>query len=166
MRPRMPDESGDVDRDGVRIHWDRYGDGPVTVVLVPTWALFPSAHWKLQVPFLARRFKVVVIEGRGRGLSDIPEGAEAYAVDEYVADIVAVLDATSTDRAVLVGLSRGTMWALGTAAAHPDRVRAVVAIGPAVPLGDMVARDKGVFEATLDSTEGWAKYNAQYWQHS
>src|SRR5918994_2997079 len=115
MKPRGPDESGDVDRDGVRIRWERYGDGDTTVILLPTWALFPIDHWRFQVPYLGRRFRTITIEGRGRGRSDAPTGADAYTVDEYVADIVAVLDATGTDEAILVGLSRGAMWAIGAA---------------------------------------------------
>ena len=42
MKPRAPDESGDVDRDGVRIHWDRYGDGDTTVVLLRRGRCSPS----------------------------------------------------------------------------------------------------------------------------
>lgn len=164
MRPRGPDESGDVDRDGVRIHWDRYGDGDTTVVLLPTWALFPIDHWKFQVPFLARRFRTITIEGRGRGRSGVPTGADAYTVDAYVGDIVAVLDATGTDRAILAGLSRGAMWAIGTAAARPDRVSGVVAIAPAVPVAGIVLLDRKMFEADLDTTDGWAKYNAHHWR--
>jgi pimeloyl-ACP methyl ester carboxylesterase len=164
MRPRGPDETGDVDRDGVRIHWDRFGDGDITVVLLPTWALFPIDHWKFQVPYLARGLRTISIEGRGRGRSDTPTGADAYIVDEYVADIVAVLDATGTDAAVLVGLSRGAMWAIGTAAIRPDRVSGIVAIAPAVPVAGMVALDRTMFEADLHTTDGWAKYNARHWR--
>ena len=69
MTPRLPDETGFVERDGVRVHWERFGDGDQTLSLLPAWALFPSAHWKMQVPYLARSFRVIVIEGRGRGLS-------------------------------------------------------------------------------------------------
>jgi pimeloyl-ACP methyl ester carboxylesterase len=164
MKPRGPDESGDVDRDGVRIHWERYGDGDTTVILLPTWVLFPIDHWKFQVPYLGRRLRTITIEGRGRGRSDAPTGADAYTLDEYVADIVAVLDATGTDHAVLVGLSRGAMWAIGTAATRPDRVSGIVAIAPAVPVAGMVPLDRTMFEADLDTTDGWAKYNARHWR--
>jgi pimeloyl-ACP methyl ester carboxylesterase len=126
--------------------------------------LFPIDHWKFQVPFLARRLRTITIEGRGRGLSDTPRGVDSYTVDEYVADTLAVLDATCTERAVLVALSRGAMWAVGAAAARPDRVSGIVAIGPAVPVGGMVARDRTVFDAELDTTDGWAKYNAHHWR--
>ena len=40
-RARYPDVTGFVERDGVRIHWEQYGDGGRTVVLLPTWSNRP-----------------------------------------------------------------------------------------------------------------------------
>jgi len=73
----------------------------------------------------------VVVDGRGNGRSDRPEGPAAYTVEEDVSDLVAVLDATGTDRAVVVGLSLGARRGLALAAAYPDRVAGLVAIAPA-----------------------------------
>jgi pimeloyl-ACP methyl ester carboxylesterase len=107
MRARQPDGDGYVERDGVKIHYEVFGAGEPTVVLLPTWSIIHARHWKLQVPDLARRHRVVVIDGRGNGRSDRPSGVEAYAPAEYTADALAVMDATGTDRAVLVALSAG-----------------------------------------------------------
>ncbi|HET9419804.1 MAG TPA: hypothetical protein VFO49_01620, partial [Nocardioides sp.] len=49
-----PDRDGFVERDGVRVHWEVYGDGHrTTVLLLPTWSIVTSRVWKAQVPFLA-----------------------------------------------------------------------------------------------------------------
>ena len=74
---------------------------------------------------------------------------------------VAVLDATGTDRAVLVGLSCGALWGIQLAADHPERVLGLVAIGPAVAAGARAPRATGVPVRASRSThtEGWAKYN-------
>ncbi len=53
---------------------------------------------------------------------------------EYAADAVAVLDATETDRALLVGLSCGAAWSVHVAAGHPDRVSGIVALAPSCGL--------------------------------
>ena len=45
---------------------------------------------------------------------------------------MAVLDASATERAVLVGLSRGGRWAVELAAARPERVLGAVLIDPAI----------------------------------
>ena len=63
---------------------------------MPTWSVVHSRHWKLQIPYLARQFRVVTFDGRGNGRSDRPADAAAYADAEFVADAIAVLDATGT----------------------------------------------------------------------
>lgn len=131
---RPPDTSGTAVRDDVSLHYDVYGDGPVTVVLLPTWSIVDSRAWKAQVPFLSRHFRVITFDGRGSGRSGRPRGIAAFADTEYTADALTVLDATSTDRCVLVGFSCGATWAVHVAAAQPDRVQGIFAIGPACGL--------------------------------
>ena len=53
-RARYPDEEGYVERDGVRVFWERYGEGEPTVLLPPTWEIVHSRFWKGQIPYLAR----------------------------------------------------------------------------------------------------------------
>ena len=165
MQAIEPDATGYVERGEVRIHWERFGDGDTTVVLLPTWSIVPSRFWKLQVPFLARHHRVVTFDGRGSGRSSRPLDAAAYTYQEFAADTVAVLDATETAQAVLVGLSRGAQWGIQTTADHPDRVLGLVAIGASVPLAAAVP-DRVVhsFEEPLDTDEGWARYNRHAWE--
>jgi pimeloyl-ACP methyl ester carboxylesterase len=163
-RGRYPDEDGFVDRDGVRIFWERYGDGEPTVLLLPTWSLVHSRFWKAQIPYLARHCRVLTFDGRGNGRSDRPVGAEAYAVDEFAADAVAGMDATATERAALVGLSCGALWATVLAAERPERVARVAYIAPAVSLAPQLPERQGyALDEPLDTDDGWAKYNTHYW---
>jgi predicted glycosyltransferase len=84
---------------------------------------------------------------------------DAYADDEYVDDVLAVMDATGTDRAVLVGLSLGARHALQFAARYPERAAGVVAMGTLFAgSGDFD------FDAELPEHEGWAKYNRHFWR--
>jgi pimeloyl-ACP methyl ester carboxylesterase len=138
-RARYPDETGFVERDGVRVFWERYGSGPRTILLMPTYSILHSRRWKAQIAFLARHWQVVTFDGRGNGRSDRPADVAAYADTEFVADAVAVMDATGVARAVVVGLSMGGGWALRLAAEYPDRVEAAVFEGAAVPIADPLA---------------------------
>ena len=95
-RARHPDEEGFVERDGVRVRWERYGDGEPTLLLLPAWSIIHSRQWKAQIPYLARHYRVLTFDPRGNGRSDRPPTAEAYDDDQYVADALAVLDATGT----------------------------------------------------------------------
>lgn len=165
MRAREPDLSGCVVREGVRTCYEVHGDGPVTVLLLPTWSIVHARHWKAQVPFLARRARVVVLDGRGNGEADRPADPAAYDEAEYAADALAVLDVLGIDRAVLVSLSLGAQRALLLAAEHPERVAGAVFLAPSLPLAqphpERVVHD---FDEPLDSDAGWARFNAPYWR--
>jgi pimeloyl-ACP methyl ester carboxylesterase/predicted glycosyltransferase len=118
----------------------------------------------MQIPYLARHCRVITFDGRGNGRSDRPQGAEAYAVPEFAADALAVLDATSTERCVLVGVSCGALWGTLLAAEQPERIDGAVLIGPAVPLAPShPERQVFDFEELLATDEEWAKYNRHYW---
>ncbi len=161
-RARYPDTSGYVERDGVRLHYEVYGAGEPTVLLLPTWSIIHSRHWKMQIPYLARHCRVVTFDGRGNGRSDRPESG--YEESEFAADALAVMDATATERATLVSLSMGAQRALLLAAEQPERVEGAVFIAPAVPLGSPLEPRSGhSFDEPLDTDEGWAKYNRHYW---
>src|SRR3954447_11090135 len=121
-RAAYPDEEGFAERAGAQIFWARYGDGEPTVFLPQTWSIIHSRHWKAQIPYLSRHFRVLTFDGRGNGRSDRPQGPEHYGVEKFVADALAVMDATATERAVLVGLSCGALWGSVLAADHPERV--------------------------------------------
>ncbi|WP_142025343.1 alpha/beta hydrolase [Blastococcus colisei] len=164
-RARDPDVDDVVERDGVRLAYEVFGDGHrPTVLLMPSWSIVNSRHWKAQVGHLARRYRVVTFDGRGSGRSDRPVGAAAYTDEMYAEDAVAVLDATGTEQAVLVGLSCGATWAVHVAATYPERVLGLFAIAPscgfALPSGK---RPTHAWDARLDSYEGWARYNRHFW---
>ena len=164
-RARYPDADGFVERDGVKIFYEVYGDGKATILLLPPWSIVHSRGWKMQIPYLARHYRVITFDPRGNGRSDRPIGPNAYDEREFAADAVAVLDATGSDRAVIVGFSLGAQRSLLLATEHPARVAGVVFIGPAVPLAPTASRDQWVagFNEPRDSYHGWGKYNRHYW---
>jgi len=165
MRACQPVADGYVERDGVKVHFELFGAGEPTVLLLPTWSIIHSRHWKMQVPYLARHCRVLTFDGRGNGRSDRPTEPEAYAESEFAADALAVMDATGTDRAVIVGFSMGAHRGLLLAANHPERVQAAVFIGPNYPGGGQPVAERTVYswEEELDTDEGWAKHNRHYW---
>jgi pimeloyl-ACP methyl ester carboxylesterase/predicted glycosyltransferase len=165
MRACQPSHDGDVERDGVRIHYEVFGAGKPTVLLLPTWSIIHARQWKMQIPYLARHCRVVTFDGRGNGRSDRPAQPEAYAESEFAADAIAVMDATQTRRAVTVGFSRGGQRGLLLAANHPERVEAAVFIGPSYPGGGQPLPEQRVvsWEDELDTDQGWAKHNRHYW---
>lgn len=166
MRARHPDRDGVVQRDGVRIFYEVFGSADAAVLLLPTWSIVHSRAWKMQVPYLARHFRVVTFDARGNGRSDRPAEPAAYSEHTLADDAVAVMDATGIDRAVVVGHSMGAQRGLILAAEHPDRVAGLVLICPATPLPPASPRAGAQvgFDEPPSTTEGWAKFNRHYWR--
>jgi pimeloyl-ACP methyl ester carboxylesterase len=164
-RARYPDAQGYVERDGVRIFYEAYGEGEHTVFLLPTWTIVHSRYWKAQIPYLARHFRVITCDPRGNGKSDRPGEPQAYVEEEFAADALAVMDATATEQAVLVSVSRGAERSLHLGANHPERVAGMVFIAPALPLAPAAPRADAArtFSEPRDSYEGWEKWNSNYW---
>ena len=162
-RALYPDADGVVEREGVRVYWERYGSGSPAYLLLPTWEALHSRTWKCQIPYLARYRTVITFDPRGNGRSDRPRDPALYARREYAGDAVAVLDAAGVDRALVVA------WcdlgeSLILAAEHPDRVAGLFEIAPAVQLADMQPEPVAYpFDEPLDTDEGWAKENRDYW---
>ena len=102
MRAREPERTGWAVQEGVRTHWEQFGSGPVTVLLMGTFPVVDGRQWKAQVPDLARHYRVITVDSRGNGRSDRPVGPDAYGDEVYARDALAVLDATGTGAAFLV----------------------------------------------------------------
>ena len=165
-RAQYPDEEGYVERDGVRVFYEVYGNAPTTFMLFPPSPISHSRVWKAQVPYLSRHFRVVVFDPRGNGRSDRPRDAAAYSWWEYVADGRAVLEASGAQEALVGGLCDGGGWALMLAATDPAAVLGVAAIAPFVPRLTPSHPNYRQYpsDVPLDTDEGWAKCNVHYYR--
>jgi pimeloyl-ACP methyl ester carboxylesterase/predicted glycosyltransferase len=169
-RARYPDSDGYIEREGVRVFYEVYGTGGPTILLCPTWTLVHSRVWKMQIPYFARHHRVIVFDPRGNGRSDRPGTVEAYAESQFAQDAIDILDATGTERAFVVGLSRGAQRALLLAAEHPERVLGLVLIGAWFPASRSISGLRWrvmshpwmtpLFLRKPLTTRSWAKFNA------
>ncbi len=161
------DQQGFIERDGVRIHYQLFGEGAPAVLLLPTWSIVHSDFWRKQVPHLAERHTVVTFDGPGNGASDRPADASAYAHRGFADDAIAVLDAVGIEQAAIVSVSKGACWGLVLAAEHPDRIPAAVFIAAALPFGPghpERERAFATFDEELPEYQGWFKWNRHYWE--
>ncbi len=165
-RARYPDQSGYITRRGVRVFWERCGDGEPTLLFLPPWSVVHSRCWKAQIPYFARHFRTLAFDGRGNGRSDRPGAPEAYEPFEFAGDALAVMDASETQSAWVVSLSMGAQRALLLGANHADRVRGLVFIAPNVPLALAPPRVQAIasFMRPRDSYQSWEKFNGHYWR--
>ncbi len=169
-RARYPDAEGHVERDGQRIFYEVYGDGDETAFLLPTWSLVHSRHWKMQVPYLARHFRVLAMDGLGNGRSDRCREPGRYGAGEFARDCLAVMDATGTGPAVMMALSRGAQYLLELGRLAPERVAGAAFLGPMFPYAPshwtllLHPRLRSQFGRPLPRYLWWARMNAVYWR--
>lgn len=119
-----------VQTEGLRVHLHEAGDGPALVLLHgggpggSGWSNF-----KQNLPELAKRFRVLIIDQPGYGKSDKPDFTEPYYT--LSARVVrGVLDELDVEQAHFVGNSLGGGTSLRLALDYPDRVGRLVLMGP------------------------------------
>ncbi len=121
-----------VEANGLRFHVAEQGEGPAVLLLHG----FPDTGevWRRQLPALADAgLRAIAPDLRGRGRSERPEGVQAYALPELVADAVGLLDALEVERAHVVGHDWGAVVAWALAALQPGRVDRLVAMSVGFP---------------------------------
>jgi pimeloyl-ACP methyl ester carboxylesterase/predicted glycosyltransferase len=168
-RARYPDAAGFAERDGQRLFYEVYGAGEETVFLLPTWSLVHSRHWKMQIPYLARHFRVLTMDGLGNGQSGRCRDARRYAPAESARDCLAAMDASGTERAVMVSLSRGGQYLLELTRLAPERVAGAAFIAAMFPYTPshwsflLHPRVASGFGRRWPVYRWWARMNAVHW---
>ena len=164
MRAKLPETEGFAERNGNRIHYEVYGQGPQTMVFLPPWSIVHSRIYKAQIPYFSERFRCIAYDALGNGQSDRPDDTAAYSLNNCVADALAVMDATEAGEAILVGLSFGGLLACCIAAYHPERAKAAILAGVAGVVGPTHSHmSPKHFLTPRETFEGWDKYNRAYW---
>jgi len=169
-RARYPDSEGFVERDGMNLFYEVYGEGEETIFLLPTWSLVHSRFWKMQIPYFARHFRVLVMDGLGNGRSDRCLDPRRYGPEEFARDCLAVMDATGTERAVAASWSRGAQYQLEMSRLAPERFAGAAFIGPMFPYTpshwSILAspRTLPVFRRPAPAYRWWARMNANHWR--
>jgi 3-oxoadipate enol-lactonase len=118
---------------GIVLHHEVLGraDGPALVFNNSLGSDFRI--WQEVAPAFADRFRVVLYDKRGHGLSDAPPAP--YTMDDHTDDLLALLDHLKIESAALVGLSVGGMIAQRAAIRAPERVKALVLCCTAAKIG-------------------------------
>jgi 3-oxoadipate enol-lactonase len=75
--------------------------------------------WDRQAEDFKDTFRVLRYDQRGHGQTEAPAGR--YTFDTLIADVIALMDALSIDRAHWCGVSMGCATGMGLAQKHPDR---------------------------------------------
>lgn len=118
-----------------------------------------ASDWDRVVGHLEKRFRILRCDLRGHGASDTPPGP--YVIDDFVGDLVALMDQAGMARPHIAGFSLGGLIAQGLALSHPGRVGHLALISTVS--GRTVAERERV-EGRLDFIA--ASHPADYFDHS
>jgi pimeloyl-ACP methyl ester carboxylesterase len=134
--PEADDASVFVDNADVRLHVldnQRVASNLPPVLAIPGMGEYADEYRWLLDAVGDRR--VVVIDVRGRGRSDVPDSG--YTWEHHISDLRAAVETLGLDRPIIVAFSRGSSYGLGYALTYPAEVRALV-------IGDYFARHVGL----------------------
>ena len=127
--PTSPEIGSAIDAHGIRTNYHDVGSGPPVVLIhgsgpgVSAWA-----NWRLTLPHLSRRFRVLAPDVLGFGYTERPTGV-SYDLDTWTSHLLAFLDALDLERVSVVGNSFGGALALSLAVHHRSRVDKLVLMG-------------------------------------
>ena len=116
-----------VERDGVKLHYERRGAGDLELLFVPGWCC-AGAAFAPQLDHFGASCAVTAADPRGCGRSDAPDGG--YDIPSLADDLAALCTDVGIEKPVVIGHSLGGMVAVELAARYPDLVGAVVGVDP------------------------------------
>jgi len=121
--------SGDV-----RIAYQVIGQGPLDLVFVPGFISNLDVHWEDPgfthlMTRLSTFTRLIMFDKRGTGLSDRVDSRHLPNLETRMDDVRAVMDATGSARAALLGASEGGPMSILFAATYPERTRALILYG-------------------------------------
>lgn len=132
-----PGRTAGAGRRPVELFYSATGTGR-NVMLLHGWTC-DSHDWSWQLPALESRYRVVAVDLRGHGRSEVtPSGS--YMPDNYVEDIEALIETRfSGEPFILMGHSMGGQIAARLAKKRPELVEAVVSVDGSLGFSDKLA---------------------------
>lgn len=116
---------------GVSIHYEVEGDPAAPPLMLHHGWTSDIESWRDfgYVRALEERFRLIMIDARGHGLSDVPENSDDYDPELFVADIEAVLNAVGIESVIFWGYSMGAAIGFQLAVSTPGRIDRFIAGG-------------------------------------
>lgn len=138
-----------AERDGLRLYYERAGQGELELLFVPGWCC-DHTFYEPQFEHFKASHAVTALDPRGCGASDVPE--DGYDIPILADDLAWLCEEVGIVKPVVIGHSLGGMIAIELAARHPALPRAVVSDdpGPIHPIEEATA----IFRAFVAAMAG------------
>jgi 2-hydroxymuconate-semialdehyde hydrolase len=131
MRSENPEIGATIEASGLATNYHDHGNGDPVVLLhgsgpgVTAWA-----NWRLTIPPLSERFRVIAPDVTGFGYTQ-KTSDDRYDMERWLDHLTGFLDAIGLQKVSVVGNSFGGALALALAIRHPERVDRLVLMGAA-----------------------------------
>jgi pimeloyl-ACP methyl ester carboxylesterase len=130
---------------GIQLHYlDHPGEEP-PIVLMPGLTANAYSFDGLIQAGLSPRFRTLLLDLRGRGLSQKPD--TGYSMSDHAADVIGLFDSLDFKSVVLGGHSFGALLTMYIAAKFPDRVAKLIIMDAA---GEMHPDVRELIKPSLD----------------
>lgn len=127
--PVRADEKKEISINGFEMKYMELGPKGAQSVIFLHGFTDSSHSWSTTAPLLADKFRCFLLDQRGHGDSEKPQGG--YTVPQLGEDVIAFMDALEIKKATLVGHSMGSFVAHQVASANAGRVSRLVLVASA-----------------------------------
>ena len=153
--PSLPQatQSGLAQVNGIKVWYAEFGPTDGKPVILLHGGLGNSDYFGLQVPALAQKYRVIVMDSRGHGRS--ARDSRPYGYDLMAEDVIGLLDYLKIEKTALVGWSDGAILGLDIAIHPPDRLTKLFAFAAnSNTAGVADISTSKVFNAYIERTGG------------
>lgn len=117
---------------GAKIWYATYGHGQPVILL--HGGLGNSNYWGNQIPVLAKKYSVIVMDTRGHGRST--QNDQAYSYELMASDVIGLMNFLKIRMAAIIGWSDGAITGLYIAVKYPERLTKLFAFAAnSIPSG-------------------------------
>ncbi|MCK6462958.1 MAG: alpha/beta hydrolase [Candidatus Pacebacteria bacterium] len=108
-----------------KIFYEAVGEGPAIIMIHD--GVLHRETWDAQFSSFSHNFRVIRWDRRGYGKSERPQSSFSH-----LEDLATLIDTLKIETAILMGCSSGGLLAIDYTLEHPEKVAALVLVGPIV----------------------------------
>ena len=139
---------------GAELYYELRGDGPL--LIIGQSGEGDARRGAAMVDRLVDRYTVATYDRRGLARTKVEDPSAPVPPETHAEDVHLLLTALTDEPALMLGCSLGALYGLHLAAAHPGRVRVLIAHDPATP-GLLPPAERARIERTLTDVEATAR---------
>jgi pimeloyl-ACP methyl ester carboxylesterase len=125
------------------LYFETDGEGP-PLVFVSGWAMSCEC-WRPVVSVLKRRHRCLIYDTRGIARSQPASIDARFGVEDHAEDLHAIMDATDTYDATMIGHETGALIAAECAVRHQQDLNSLVIVSPRAPMPENDIKNLAVF---------------------